>query len=163
MEFMKVEKIMKTDVGVCRADDELATVVRIMRRKDCGVVPVVDEANQLAGMITDRDICFAAGNKKLSAVKVADIIGDRIAACAPGDKIEGALKKMGKYQLKRLPVVGKQSEIVGIISISDIVLAVKKDKKLKKKIYETIEEIYAPRPIVLREINASTETKKASD
>lgn len=152
---MKVEKVMTTDVGFCGLEDDLSKVVETMRHKDCGVVPVVDTENRLAGVITDRDVCLAVGGKKLSAVKAGEIIDGETISCAPGDKIKSVLKKMRKHRLKRLPVVGQTGEIVGILSITDVLLKVKKDKNLKKQTYKTLRSIFEPRPIVLREIRAA--------
>ncbi len=150
---------MTTDVGVCRLEDNLKNVVEIMRQKDCGVVPVADAGNRIVGMITDRDICLAIGaaDKKLSAVKAGEIIGGKVIACAPDDKIKTVLKKMRKYQLKRLPVIDKNGEIAGILSITDVLLSVRKDKVLKKQIYSTFKSIAEPRPIVLLEIAVSVD------
>lgn len=153
---MKVEKIMTRDVGVCGLEDSLSKVVEVMRHKDCGVVPVVDAANRLAGIITDRDICLRIGDKKFSAVKAGKIIaGGAVIVCAPGDKIISALKKMREHQLKRLPVVGQSGEIAGILSITDVLRKVKKDKNLRKQTYKTLESIFEPRPIVLKEMTIS--------
>lgn len=151
---MKVEKIMKLDIGCCRPNDDLMKAAEIMRQKDCGVVPVIDEENKIVGMITDRDVCFAALNNsgKISQISVSDLGGAKIVTCTANDKVEDALKKMRKYQLKRLPVVGKNGELVGILSVSDVLLNARKDKKLKKKIYSTLEAIFQPRPIVLEEV-----------
>lgn len=158
---MKVEKVMTRNVGVCGLDDDLSKVVEVMRLKDCGVVPVVDAENRLAGVITDRDICLAVGNKKLSAVRAKEIIGDdAVIACAPDDQIKSALRKMRGHQLKRLPVVGESGEVVGILSITNVLRKVKKDKDLQKQTYKTLESISEPRPIVLREMSVS-ETEAA--
>ncbi len=151
---MKVEKVMTKDIGCCRPEDDLSKAAEIMRQKDCGVIPVIDEENKLDAMITDRDICFAAADKKqkISQIKVGEAAAAKIISCAADDKVEDALKKMRKHQLKRLPVTGKNSEIVGMLSVSDILISARKDKKLKKKVYSTLEEIFQPRPIVLEEI-----------
>ncbi len=151
---MKVEKIMTLDIGCCRPNDYLVQAVEIMRQKDCGVVPVIDEDNKIVGMITDRDICFAAltNNKKISQIAVSELSGAKIITCAAHDKVEDVLKKMRKHQLKRLPVIGKNGELIGVLSVSDVLLNARKDKKLKKKIYSTLEAIFQPRPIVLEEV-----------
>lgn len=156
---MKVKEIMTTDVGICLLDDDLIRVVEIMRQKDCGVVPVVDAENRIVGILTDRDVCLAVAalNKKLSAVKVQEIIGGKFVACSPDDKIETVLKKMRKSQIKRLPVVDRKGEIAGILSITDVLLSVRKDKAVKKQIYSTLKGIVKPQPIVLREIIAAVE------
>jgi len=104
--------------------------------------------------LTDRDLCLAvvARNRKASDVKTAELINDAPVVCAANDKLEDALRKMRRHQIKRLAAVGKDGELVGILSITDVLLSVRKDKDLKKKIYATLKAIFKPRPIVLREI-----------
>lgn len=151
---MKVKVIMTTDIGFCNLSDDLTKVALIMWQKDCGIVPLVNEENKVVGMITDRDICIAVAsrNKKTSCIKAVEFIKDDIISCAEDDKIEKALKKMKKYKLKRLPVTGKNDELVGILSIADILAAKRKNKKLIKKVYRTLTAIAAPRPILLIEV-----------
>jgi predicted transcriptional regulator len=147
---------MKTDVGFCSTEDSLMKCAEIMLRRDCGVVPVVDEESRVVGMLTDRDLCLSivARNRKASDVKAKDLIRGEAIVCAADDKIESALKKLRKNQIKRLAVSGTNGELVGIVSVSDVLLGARKDKKLKKKIYATLKAIANPRPIVLREIPA---------
>ncbi|MGI8641801.1 MAG: CBS domain-containing protein [Pyrinomonadaceae bacterium] len=146
---------MMTDVGFCILEDNLIKAAEIMRQKDCGVVPVVNAKSKVVGIITDRDICIAvaARNKKVSQVKVKELTGGKIIGCAANDKIEDALKKMRKNQLKRLPVTDKSGKLVGILSLTDILISVRKDKKLKKKVYSTLKAIFQSHPIVLQEVD----------
>lgn len=148
---------MKTDVGFCAADDSLMKVAAVMRQKDCGVVPVVDDENRVVGVLTDRDLCLAvvARNRKASEVKAADLLNGAAIVCQANDKIADALRKMKKNQIKRLAVVGDAGEIAGILSIGDVLTGVRKDKKLQKKIFSTLKAINEPRPIVLREISST--------
>ena len=129
----------------------MAKPLEIMRQKNCGMVPVIGEKDSLVGMITDRDICLGfAANDKVAQIKVEELMTTKVIYCIADDKIENALKKMRKNQLKRLPVTGKNGKLVGILSITDILLSVRKNKKLKKKIYKTFKAIFQPRPIILR-------------
>ncbi len=159
---MKVRTIMTTDIGFCNLTDTLTKAAVIMRHKDCGVVPLVNEEKRIVGMITDRDICIAAGerNQKLSTMKSEEMIKGEIVSCKVTDKIETALKKMRKNQLKRLPITGKNSELVGILSITDILLSRRINKKLKKQIFRTLQAIATSRPIVLKEISQSVDNAK---
>ena len=153
---MKVKDAMKTDVAFCLTGDSLMKAADTMRIRDCGVVPIVDDARKAVGMLTDRDICLAiaARNRKASEVKAAELIKGVIIACFADDDLESALRKMQKYRVKRLAVVDRDGVLVGICSIADVVLSVRKDKQLKKKIYATIKAIAQPSPIVLREIGS---------
>lgn len=157
---MKVKDAMKTDVGFCSADDSLMKAAELMRSRDWGAVPIVDGEKQVVGMLTDRDLCLAvvARNRKASDVRCKDLMSDPAIVCAPEDKIEDALRKMRKHKIKRLPAVGAGGELVGILSVGDVLLSIRKDKKLKKKIYSTLKKIFEPRPIVLREISAKDDS-----
>ena len=145
---------MTKDAVFCTAKDNLATAAELMMRRDCGAVPIVDEEKKIVGIITDRDICIAAAslNVKPAAVKVKDFTGKKIVSCYASDKIEDILKKMKKYQVKRLPVTSQDDILIGIISIADILLATNKHKSLRKKLVSTLKSISKPRPIILREI-----------
>ena len=145
---------MTVEVGFISPTDSLARAADMMWQKDCGVVPVVDADKRVVGMITDRDICIAVGSRdcKASEIKAEEFCADNIIACQPDEKIKDALKKMGKNKIKRLPVTSQSGELVGIISLSDILPATEKDKSLRKKIVSALAEINKPRPITLREI-----------
>ena len=152
---MKIKQLMTKNTNSCQPADKLIKAVEIMRQNDCGAVPVVDENEKVVGMITDRDICLAVADtgSKISQIKVEKLMTKKIISCSPDDKIEDALKKMRKNQLKHLAVTGKDNKIVGILSVTDVLISVRKDKKLKKKIYKTLEAIFQPRPIVLQEFS----------
>ncbi len=156
-EFMKVKDVMKIDVGFCSTEDNLMKAAEIMRFRDCGAVPIVDAENRVVGMLPDRDLCLAvvARNRKASDVKTGELLHGETIICAAEDKLEDVLRKMRKYQIKRLAAVGSGGELVGILSINDILLVVRKDKNLKKKVYATLKAIVKPRPIVLREVSDS--------
>ncbi len=160
---MKVKDVMKTDVGFCSTEDSLMKAAEIMRHRDCGVVPIVDSDRRVVGMLTDRDLCLAvvARNRKASDVKTEELLRGKPVVCAVDDKIEDALRKMRKYQVKRLTAIGAGGELVGVLSVTDVLqLAAGKDKKLKKKVYATLDAIFKPRPIVLREVSADKESEK---
>ena len=60
-----VRYLMSTPVATCRPDSDLAAVAKLMWDYDCGVVPVVDAAGMVAGVVTDRDICMAVATRRL--------------------------------------------------------------------------------------------------
>ena len=149
---MKVKKLMTAEVEFCHLEDDLTKAVEIMWRRDCGVVPVIDGEMRVVGMITDRDISIAAGsrNQKASEIKIGEVItNENLIACSADETAEEALRKMRRKQIKRLPVVSQNGALIGILSITDILL---KDKKLKKKVFSALKAIAKPRRIILNEI-----------
>jgi CBS domain-containing protein len=151
---MKVQDVMTKDVIFCAPQDNLADAADLLIQRDCGVLPIVDAAKKVVGIITDRDICIAAAsrNMKPSDIKTADFTGKKVFSCQANEKIEDVLKKMKKYQIKRLPVTSQDDALVGIISIADILSATDEHKSLRKKVISTLKSISKPRPILLREI-----------
>lgn len=53
---MKVQDLMTTEVGTCRAFDGTDRAARIMWERDCGAVPVLDQEGSVVAMLTDRDV-----------------------------------------------------------------------------------------------------------
>lgn len=144
---------MTKDVLFCASGDSLDRAAAIMWEKDCGVVPVVDAEKRVVGIITDRDICIAAStqNRKPSELKVAEVACQKVISCVPTDNIRDIFKLMKKNKVKRLPVTSQNGELVGIISLTDILFAAEKNKKLQKRILSTLIEISKPNPILLLE------------
>lgn len=161
---MKVQEVMTKDVGFCRAEDNLSKAGEVMRQRDCGAIPFVDEQNGVVGMITDRDICLAvsSSNRKAAGIKIAEALADqKVVSCRPDEAIKDVLKKMRKNQIKRLPVVGAKKALLGIISITDILFAAEKEKSLRKKVISTLADISRPHPILLREMTLPLAAERA--
>ena len=121
---MKVKEIMTSDVKCCSLDTNLAAAAKVMWEGDCGAVPVTDNQRKVLGMITDRDICIAAATRSRAAweIPVGDVISKTLHACAPGDDVRAALATMKTEKVRRLPVLGTDGCLVGIVSIHDIAL-----------------------------------------
>ncbi len=72
-------QVRDTGTGVvaqCRPDTDLAAATALMSANDCGVLPVLNEAGELAGIVTDRDICIAlvARNCRPSELTAGDVL-----------------------------------------------------------------------------------------
>ena len=130
MKTMKIEDIMTRDVKTCRPGETLADAARIMWDHDCGCVPVVNQRNEVIGMLTDRDVCMAAytQGRPLVDIPVKDAMSRNVFGVGPGDTIELAEAMMKRHQIRRLPVLGFEKQLVGILSLNDVVIsAVNKD------------------------------------
>jgi CBS domain-containing protein len=151
--FMKVHEVMTTDVGVCGPEDDLTRAAQIMWQKDCGVVPVVDAEKRLVGMLTDRDIAIACASRRQSPheIRAREMYLREPFTCAAGDEIKDVLRRMRKRKVRRLPVVDDDKALVGIVSVSDILLKGADKKSVRKLAFSTLKSIAKPAPIVLRE------------
>ena len=123
---MTVDDVMKRDVKTCRPSDSLNRAAQIMWDHDCGCVPVVNEKNEVIGMLTDRDICMAAytQGRVLAEITVDNVMSTQVFACAAGDSLTAAEAIMQTHQIRRLPVLGFENQLLGILSLNDLALAV---------------------------------------
>jgi CBS domain-containing protein len=124
---MKVRELMTTQVETCRSDADLTTAAMIMWRRDCGAVPVTDgDGARVVGMITDRDICMAVSTRHRAPeqIRAREVMNGPLHFVTPDEDIEAALQKLASARVRRLPVVGKKGEAVGMLSLNDIVLHV---------------------------------------
>ena len=113
---MKVSQIMSKDVEVCGFDDNLAAAASRMWDCDIGCLPVVDAAGQVAGMVTDRDICMAAltCGQPLHDISVLVAMGRIVRSCTPDATLIEAEEIMRSAQVRRLPVIDSDGALVGI-------------------------------------------------
>jgi len=131
---MKISSIMNPNVETARADDDLAKTAMVMWRKDCGFVPVVDEASgRVVGVITDRDICMASATRHDApeSISVRDTMASHVWTCRTEDEVDTALETMRANQVHRLPVVDEGDRLAGVISFSDIVRHATQDGKIR--------------------------------
>ena len=143
---MKVKEIMSTNAKVCAITDNLSAAAGLMWENDCGCLPVVAEGEKVVGLITDRDICMAANlkSRNLWNIAVEDVISDKLFACKPEDDIQTALKTMQESKVRRLPVVGADGTLEGILSMNDIVLKAEepREKKASELSYADVVKTY---------------------
>jgi CBS domain-containing protein len=120
---MLVRDLMIPEVAFCRPDDNLAEITEKMWRKRCGALPVVNDAREVAGMITDRDVCIAVGTRDLKAseILVREVSSLNCFVCSPAQDIREALQTMSSGEVDRLPVVDPSGHLIGILSADDIV------------------------------------------
>lgn len=142
---MRVKDVMTSDVKSCGLQTNLAAAAQIMWDADCGAVPVIDDRGKVVGIITDRDICIAAATRSRSEseIPVADVVSGRLHVCAPGDDVRTALDTMKKRQVRRLPVVGRDRRLIGIVSIHDIAAQARANKSSDIRVEDVLETLVA--------------------
>jgi CBS domain-containing protein len=118
-----VNEIMSTNVQVVEHDATLRRAAELMRELDVGALPVC-RGKTLLGMVTDRDITIrgvAAGLLPNTAL-VAEVMSGDLQFCTEDQDTEEVMHTMGNAQVRRLPVVNLDKELVGIVSIGDLAL-----------------------------------------
>jgi CBS domain-containing protein len=132
---------MTRDVEVVNFNAPLQEAAAMMRELDVGMVPVCD-GNTLKGTITDRDITVraTAAGCDPKGTKVCDVMSSDPAYCFEDQEIEDAMSLMEAQQIRRLPVLNRDKQLVGIVSLGD--LAVHSGQK--EMVGDTLKEVSRP-------------------
>jgi CBS domain-containing protein len=134
---MKVRDVMTPNPRTVQLSDSLQLAAQIMRDQDTGAVPVVEDGTHVVGMITDRDIVIRAIADGDFDCTIDDIVSDDVIFATPDMSTAEAEELMGEHQIRRLPVVDEDENLVGIVSLGD--LAVKENRDARTG--ETLEQI----------------------
>ncbi len=102
----------------------LMEVVATIASRRIGAVLVLDEAGELAGIVSERDVVKALATKgpELHAVNAGDVMTANVTTVAPETTINEAMELMDRGYFRHLPVLDK-GVLVGIISVRDVVRA----------------------------------------
>ena len=119
----RISEIMSTPVQTVGPQDSLRSAARRMQSFDVGALPVCN-GGQLLGMLTDRDIVLRAVAKGLDPeqARVSDAMSDEAQFCTLDQDSQDAMRLMGQWQVRRLPVVDVKGNVVGIVALADMAL-----------------------------------------
>ena len=126
---MKVKDIMTKEVQVIHPDDSLQTAAEKMRSHDIGFLPVM-EADQLVGVITDRDIVLrgVAQGLNSNAMLGRELMTSPVIHCFEDQDVKDAVKLMEESQIRRLVILSRsEKRPVGVVSLGDLALNSKGD------------------------------------
>lgn len=130
-----VRDVMTPNPECVSERDSIRDVARIMKEQDTGVVPVVD-GKKIIGLITDRDIVVRgiAEGRDVSSVKVNEIMTKGVRSVKEDTPLNEVLDLMGNAEIRRVPVVNGNDELVGIVSLGDIATMTNKDGRVGQAI-----------------------------
>lgn len=121
---MKINDIMTHTVESCTPETSLTQVAKLMWSAGCGAIPIVDAKAKVVGIITDRDISNAlvSTSRRPGNIPAREAMTSDVHACGPEDDVKAALETMKKYRVRRLPVLSREGQLRGILSIDDVIL-----------------------------------------
>lgn len=155
---MRVRDIMTTDPMTVRPETLLKEAARIMVRNQVSGLPVIDAGGALVGIVTEGDFLrqeasrerpyrrslldalFGDGDGEPPAAEtVGEVMTGDLVTITPEATLGEAARVMANRNVKRLPVVDIDGELVGIISRADVVNAfTKPDDVIEDEVREDI-------------------------
>jgi CBS domain-containing protein len=123
---MKISRILSTkgsDVIAVRQDQQVRAAVAVLVARNIGAVVVLDDAGQLVGILSERDIIRrAAADERVFDLNVSEIMTRNVISCLPQDEIMSVANTMTERRFRHMPVMDG-GRLVGVISIGDVLKA----------------------------------------
>ncbi len=142
----KVKDVMTRELVVARPDMTIEEAAEKMRTQDIGSLPVCED-DCLCGVVTDRDITIraTAQGKNPSETRVADVMTEGAITVDEDAPLEEAEKIMHDQQIRRLPVVDADGDLVGYLSQAKV--ARTEDEVKSGRVLKGISQAGKPEPI----------------
>jgi len=119
----QVRKVKRSESGMIvdpitlEVNATIGDALILMKENKIGGIPIVDKANKLVGILTNRDLRFETDRKR----KVSEVMTKENLIIAPeGTDLRKAEKILRQYKIEKLPVVSKQGKLIGLITYRDI-------------------------------------------
>jgi len=125
---VKISRILATKgdfVATVPASSKVTSLLATLAQHRIGAVVVVDESEAICGIASERDVVRALNRIGVCALDatVSALMTDVVVVCSPDSTIEEIAIAMTNARVRHVPVLHEDGELVGIVSIGDVVKA----------------------------------------
>ncbi len=142
---------MNQDVAAVHAEDDVETLLRLLRDQELPGVPVVDHSDRVVGIVTESDLVIRDQDadirlphhidlfggvlflepikhyedrlRRAFASTVADMMTRDPITVGAEDSVSHAARLIAKHRHNRLPVIGEDGKLLGIVTRIDVLEA----------------------------------------
>lgn len=103
--------------------DTMLTALQRMAEKGIGALLVLSGPSDLAGIVTERDYArkIALQGRNSSTTQVDEVMTRKVHCVLPRQTTEECMSLMTTHRIRHLPVVDENRQLLGLISIGDLV------------------------------------------
>lgn len=129
---MTIRDILRTKGDAVIAvgpDQPVHAAIRVLSEKRIGAVVVRRaEGDDILGILSERDILnLAAGDpRRLETARVEEVMTRDVITGSPDDDLNHVMNVMTENRIRHLPIRGPDGAVAGIVSIGDVVNAVRR-------------------------------------
>ena len=122
---MAIGKLCNREVIVVNKGENALEAAKLMRQYHVGDVVVVEDKDNRkvpTGILTDRDIVIELVAEQVDpeSVTVEDVMSDQLLVLNESDELLDTMEQMRDKGVRRAQVVGKDGELVGILTLDDM-------------------------------------------
>lgn len=119
---MNLCDLMTTNIVSITPQTTISETARLMQKHNIGFMPVCQPAQNLVGIVTDRDIVTrtVANHRDAHITLVNDIMTQNVISASPNTTLKSAVDIMVRHQIRRLPII-EDHRLIGVVSLGDLV------------------------------------------
>ena len=123
---MLVKEVYKKKESVvvqARPQDTIAHAANIMAKDKVGDIVIMDDNDNMVGILSERDIVRALPEQGASLLEqpVQTLMTSDVETCRPEDSVEGIMKLMTERWFRHIPVLDEDGRVTTVICIGDLV------------------------------------------
>jgi CBS domain-containing protein len=122
-DVMKCADIMNRNLESLTETDTVARAASVMAEAGIGFLPICDNRRRVIGVVTDRDLVVRALAKRIppDTTSAAMVMSAPALTCLDTADVHAAEALMASERKSRLVIVDASGELVGILSLADLV------------------------------------------
>jgi CBS domain-containing protein len=118
-------EVCRREVSIAFKQTSLVEAAQLMRQNHVGCLVVVDDedgSRSVRGLITDRDMVMSviATGLDPAPLCVEDVMTERLVTALESDSLMDLMRSMREHGVRRVPVVGLQDELIGLVTMDDV-------------------------------------------
>lgn len=116
-------------------DTIVAEATKLLSERRIGAVVVSSDGKTAEGILSERDIVRELGRSGPEVLnrKAAEVMTRKVMTCVCADDALEVLDRMTKGRFRHLPVVDDKGEMLGVVSIGDVVFGRLKELNAEKE------------------------------
>ena len=123
MGHQTVQEAMTPNPTAITPDTTVQEAARLMKTENVGALPIVEDG-RLTCVITDRDLAIRGLAEGLGTdTAVRELASKDVVTVDPQQSLEEAARLMATHQIRRLPVVEEDGQLVGVLAQADVAAA----------------------------------------
>jgi CBS domain-containing protein len=124
-----VKDYMRKKLETVSPDDSVLSAIELMVEHDQGSVVVLDEDNKVIGIFTERDVLrhYLVTQSTFLHLRVSEVMSSPVHTLTEDMKVSEALDIMNEKKVRRLPVVDKSGNMIGILSWRELWAKIPRD------------------------------------
>ncbi|MGX9857492.1 CBS domain-containing protein (plasmid) [Limimaricola variabilis] len=118
---MQVQDIMTGNPTCCGGNTTIQDAAKLMAEQSIGALPVVNDAGEPIGVVTDRDICCGAvAEGKSGETAVSDVMSTDVLTTTANEEVSSCCNKMEERQVRRAVVIDSEGKCCGMVAQADV-------------------------------------------